>query len=271
MYIGPDGALYIVDYYRQIIEHPEWMGEEVVKSGKLYNGSDKGRIYRITPANAKPAEWIKGLKLGNASDEQLVDELSNANIWWRLNAQRLLVDRANTKVVPALIKMTQNTSSALGRLHALWTLEGIGELTREVIQQALKDPVAGVRENAIKLAELHFSNSPELQNTLLSSKEDTDAKVRYQLLSSLGSANTPKAAQVRNELLFRDLNDEWVQVAALSASSSQTASLLKVVIDSFKQEIPAYASLTKRLSTMIGASGKTQIIHQLIQKSLTLK
>jgi putative membrane-bound dehydrogenase-like protein len=271
MYIGPDGALYIVDYYRQIIEHPEWMGEEVVRSGKLYNGSDKGRIYRITPANAKPAEWIKGLKLGDATDEQLVNELSNPNIWWRLNAQRLLVDHANKKVVPALIKMAQNTSSALGRLHALWTLEGIGELKREVIQQALKDPVAGVRENAIKLSEPHFSNSPELQNALLSLKEDTDAKVRYQLLSSLGSVNTPKAAQVRNELLFRDLNDEWVQVAALSASSSQTASLLKVVIDSFKQEVPAYASLTKRLSTMIGASGKTEIIHQLIQKSVTLK
>ena len=49
MYTGPDGALYVVDYYRQIIEHPEWMGEEVIKSGELYNGHDKGRIYRITP------------------------------------------------------------------------------------------------------------------------------------------------------------------------------------------------------------------------------
>ncbi len=268
MYIGPDGALYIVDYYRQIIEHPEWMGEEVAKSGKLYNGSDKGRIYRITPANAKPAYWTKGLKLGNANDEQLVNELSNTNIWWRLNAQRLLVDHANKQVVPSLIKMAQNTSSALGRLHAMWTLEGMGELTSEVIQQALKDPVAGVRENAIKLAELHLSDAPELQNALLSLKGDQDAKVRYQLLSSLGSVNTPQAAQVRNELLFKDLNDEWVQVAALSASSSQTASLLKVVIDSFKQDVPAYATLTKRLSTMIGASGKPEVVHQLIQRSV---
>lgn len=268
MYIGPDGALYIVDYYRQIIEHPEWMGEEVVKSGKLYNGSDKGRIYRITPDNAKSAEWIKGLKLGNETDEQLVNELSNANIWWRLNAQRLLVDHANKQVVTALIKMAQNTSSALGRLHAMWTLEGMGELPSEVIQQALKDAVAGVRENAIKLAELHLSDAPELQNALLSLKGEQDAKVRYQLLSSLGSVNTPQAAEVRNKLLFKDLNDEWVQVAALSASSSQTASLLKAVIDSFKQDVPAYASLTKRLSTMIGASGKPEVIHQLIQRSV---
>lgn len=268
MYIGPDGALYIVDYYRQIIEHPEWMGEEVVKSGKLYNGSDKGRIYRITPDNAKPATWTKGLKLGDANDEHLVNELSNRNIWWRLNAQRLLADRANKQAIPALIKMAQNAASPLGRLHALWTLEGIGQLTPEMIEQALKDPVPGIRENAIKLAELHLSNAPRLQNALLSLKEDSDAKVRYQLLCSLGFVNTAEAAQARNQLLFRDLNDEWIQVAALSAAASQTASLLQVVIDSFKQNVPAYASLIKRLSAMIGANEKNEVIHELVERSV---
>ncbi|MEJ7829436.1 MAG: PVC-type heme-binding CxxCH protein [Segetibacter sp.] len=269
MHIGPDGALYVVDYYRQIIEHPEWMGEEVIKSGKLYNGSDKGRIYRITPVSAKPAEWTKGLKLGNATDEQLVNELSNPNIWWRLNAQRLLVDRTNKQVVPALINMARNTASPLGRLHAMWTLEGMGELPPSLIEYSLKDPVAGIRENAIKLAELQFLNAPQLQNALLSLKGDSDAKVRYQLLCSLGSVNTPQASHARNELLFRDINDEWMQVAALSASSSQTAALLKVVIDTFRQDVPAYASLLKRLSTMIGASGTTELIHQLIVQAVT--
>lgn len=270
MYIGPDGALYIVDYYRQIIEHPEWMGEEVVKSGKLYNGSDKGRIYRITPTNAKPATWIKGLTLGNESDEQLVNELSNNNIWWRLNAQRLLVDHANKNVVPALIKMAQNTTSALGRLHAMWSLEGMGALTPSLIEQGMKDTVAGMRENIIKLAELHFATSPELQNTILALKADPDAKVRFQLLCSLGSVNTPQASQVRNELLFRDLDDEWVQVAALSAASSQSEALLEAVITNFKQETPAYGTLTKRLSMMIGATGTPQVIHQLIQRSVAI-
>ena len=268
MYIGPDGALYIIDYYRQIIEHPEWMGEEVVKSGKLYNGSDKGRIYRITPVKAKPAMWTKGLSLGKASDEQLVAQLSNPNIWWRLNAQRLLVDHSNKQVMPALVKMAENPTSALGRLHAMWTLEGIGALSPTVIERALKDRVAGVRENAIKLAELHFADAPALQNSIVALKADPDAKVRFQLLCSLGSVNTPKASQVRNYLLFRDLNDEWVQVAALSAPSSQTASLLKEVMDRYRQDVPAYASLTKRLSTMIAASGTTEIIHQLIEKAV---
>ncbi|HEX8677479.1 MAG TPA: PVC-type heme-binding CxxCH protein, partial [Segetibacter sp.] len=71
MYVGPDGALYILDYYRQIIEHPEWMSEEAIKAGGLYNGVDKGRIYRITPVGAEPPSWTTGLHLGDASNEEL--------------------------------------------------------------------------------------------------------------------------------------------------------------------------------------------------------
>jgi putative membrane-bound dehydrogenase-like protein len=269
MYIGPDGALYVVDYYRQIIEHPEWMGEEVVKSGKLYNGSDKGRIYRISAANAKPADWMKGLKLGDASGEQLVQELSNPNTWWRMNAQRLLIDGSHNQVVPSLIKLANEGSSALGRLHALWTLEGLGALNISVIEQALKDPVAGIRENAIKLSEPYLQTSTTLQKALQSLSADPDVKVRYQLLCSLGSINTTEAAAVRNDLLFRDLEEEWVQVAALSATSSQAAPLLSAVIDSFKQQVPAYGVLVKRLSIMIAAAGNQELIHRLITQAVT--
>ena len=267
MYTGPDGALYVVDYYRQIIEHPEWMGEEVVKSGELYNGHDRGRIYRITAANAKSAEWTKGLDLGNASNEQLVQELSNPNGWWRLNAQRLLVDRKDKIVVPALVKMTQNSNSPLGRLHALWTLEGLGELRSDVIVSLLKDPEAGVRKNAIQLSE-QFLDDPGIRNALLALQDDTDAKVRFQLLCTLGSVNESEAVQVRNKLLFRDINDKWVQVAALSGSSFQTASLLQVVLDSFRTEVPAYSSMVQRLSAMIAADKNHATIHELIQKSI---
>ncbi|MCW3079749.1 PVC-type heme-binding CxxCH protein [Segetibacter sp.] len=268
MYVGPDGALYIVDYYRQIIEHPEWMGEEVVKSGKLYNGSDKGRIYRVTLKNAAPAAWIKGLRLGDFSTGELIQQLANPNIWWRLNAQRLLVDRLDKKGVPELIQMAGNTKSPYGRLHAMWTLEGLGELTTGVIEQALKDPIAGVRENAIKLAELHFSHSPGLQTLLLALRDDPNKKVRFQLLCTLGSVNTLEASQVRNTLLFRDLNEPWVQVAALSAGGSHSTALLKAVIDSFRNTNPAYTSLVERLSTMIATSEKPKVVRQLVQQAV---
>ncbi|MEO8766423.1 MAG: PVC-type heme-binding CxxCH protein [Ginsengibacter sp.] len=268
MYVGPDGALYVIDYYRRVIESPEWMSEEAIKAGGLYDGSDKGRIFRITPKDAKAAEWMKGLKLGDATPEELVKTLANSNSWWRMNAQRLLVDRGDKQVVPALVEMTKN-STAMGRLHALWTLEGLGELKTEQIQQSLKDSVAGIRENAVKLAELHNKESPGIEKALLSLQDDPNAKVRFQLLLTLGFFNSAESAVARNHLLFSGINDKWVQIAALSAASSQTASLLKVVLEKYREDVPAYASLVERLATMVGVGGKPEDIHQLIAKAVS--
>ena len=268
MYIGPDGALYVVDYYREIIEHPEWMSKAAIESGKLYNGRDKGRIYRISATDAAPASWTSHLNLNDSSDLQLVEKLSSPNIWWRRNAQRLLIDRHNDMTIPALVKMAQNTQSSLGRLHALWTLEGMNKLTSELIMQALHDPEPGVRENAIQLAELHLAAWPDLVPGLIALKEDNNAKVRYQLLCTLGSVNTPEASEARQELLFKDINDNWVQIAALSASSSQSSDMLEGVLKKFNPAVPAYASLVTRLGTIIGASKDAKTIHSFLTRAM---
>ncbi|MFC5411793.1 PVC-type heme-binding CxxCH protein [Larkinella bovis] len=267
MYIGPDGALYIIDYYRQIVEHPEWMADDVVKSGALYNGTEQGRIYRITPKGTQPASWNKDL-LGKATNADLIEKLGNKNIWWRRHAQRLLLDRATPQDVAALEKMAQNPALPLGRLHALWTLEGLDKLRPELIAGALKDPVPGVRTNAIKLAELHLKTAPALIPTLLAMQSDGDPKVRFQLLCTLGFVETPAAAAVRQQLLFADINDQWVQLAALSAPSSQNGELLKAVLARFKSDVPAYGSLVERLSAMAGASQPPTTIHTLLQKAV---
>lgn len=269
LYIGPDGALYMVDYYRQIIEHPEWMSDEAIAAGGLYNGKDMGRIYRITPTNAKPAEWTKGLKLGDAKSAELVEKLGDKNIWWRINAQRLLVDRQDKTVIPALVQLTQNTTLPEGRLHALWTLEGLGELKPEQITAALKDAVPGIRENAIKFAEIHLAQAPQLAAALLPLQNDKDARVRFQLLCTLGFLNSPEADAARQKILFNDINDKWVQIAALSAASSKSGALLAVVLKNFKPEVPAYGSLVQRLTGMVAASGTTAEAQSLIAKALS--
>lgn len=268
MYIGPDGALYVLDYYRRIIEHPEWMSDEAVAAGGLYDGHDMGRIYRVTPLQTGKPEWTGGLSLGDASGSELVERLADKNIWWRQHAQRLLVDRQDRSVTENLLRMASNTTEPLGSLHALWTLEGLGALTSEAIVRALKAPEAGLRENAIRLAELHLDRDSGLAGELLKLEGDPDAKVRFQLLCTLGFVATPEAALVRQNLLFRDVRDEWVQIAALSADSSQTAPLLKEVLARYDQKEPAYASLVKRLTAMVAAGQDIRQIHTLVARSL---
>jgi len=267
-YIGPDGALYVVDFYRQVIEGPEFMSEDVLKKVNLYNGTGKGRIYRISATDAAPPKWTSGLKLGDASDEELVNKLEDKNVWWRLNAQRLLVDRNSDKALPLLTKMAQNSKSSMGRLHALWTLEGMDKLTSDLIINALKDTVAGIRENAIKLAELHLDKDANLVPALLTLQDDADAKVRFQLLCTLGFINKPEANEVRQHLLFKEINDRWMQIAALSAASSQSVDLLNAVLAKYDPSVSAYGSLVQLLGGIIGKSQNTPVIEQFLQKAI---
>ncbi|WP_188504038.1 PVC-type heme-binding CxxCH protein [Parapedobacter pyrenivorans] len=271
MYVGPDGALYVVDYYRQIIEGPQWLSEEVRESGDLYNGSDKGRIYRITASGTKPLDWSKNLQLGDASAEELVKMLAHPNGWWRQNAQRLLVDRNREGIgevaVRNLVALTQSETASLGRLHALWTLEGLGQLDTEHIVKALQDPVAQIREHAIRLAELHLDQHPELVRVLLELRDDTDPKVRFQLLCTLGFLDTPQAGEARQQLLLGDVEDKWIQIAALSAPAAPKDVLLQTFLARF---VPAYASLVERLSTMIAADGNPEATFHLIERATAL-
>ena len=268
-YIGPDGALYIVDFYRQIIEGPEFMSEDVLKKVDVYNGTGTGRIYRVSATDAAPPEWTKGLKLGDASAAELVEKLDDKNIWWRSNAQRLLVDRNSAEAIPALENLAQNKGKTMGRLHALWTLEGMNKLTPELIIDALKDTVAGIRENAIKLAELHLEQNPELIPALLALQNDADPKVRFQLLCTLGFINTPEVNEVRQNLLFKDINDRWVQTAALSASSLPSIELLNAFISKYDPSVKANNSIIQLLGSIVGKSQNTAVLSNFIKKSLS--
>ncbi len=267
MYTGSDGAIYVVDYYRQIIEHPEWMADEVVKSGALYSGTDQGRIYRITPKGTPKATWSKDLKSKPLTNPQLVQKLADPNIWWRRNAQRMLIDRQATAETEVLAQMAASSASPLGRLHALWTLEGLDKLSPELLLAALQDKSPGVRENAIRLAE-PFLDDAQVRKQLLAMPDDADPKVRYQLLCTLGFLDSPEAAKAREALLFKDLDDKWVQLAALSARPSAGNNLLNRVLARYEGSRPAYGDLIARLSTMTGYGGSRAEIESAIAQSL---
>ncbi|MGC3944331.1 MAG: c-type cytochrome [Chryseolinea sp.] len=251
LYIGPDGALYVVDYYRQIIEHPEWMGDEVVKSGELYNDKDRGRIYRISADNTSASSWTKGINMSDMSSADLLSKLSDKNIWWRMNAQRLLVDRRDSTITRDLQTVATSSPSSAGRVHALWTLDGLNSLKAAIISKALKDPEAGVRENAIRLAEVKLPGETDLLTPLFSLASDPDPRVRYQLLCTIGFVDSEEAGLVRKQILFQDLKDPWVQVAALTGAGNTTDGLIDEVIKKAETHPEDYRSLMEKLSAIV--------------------
>ncbi len=265
MYVGPDGALYVLDYYRRVIEHPEWMSDEAVEAGGLYDGHDMGRIYRISPLGTPSATWTKGLKVGESTSEELVKLLGNHSRWWRINAQRLLVDRMDNASVPLLEKMAATDKSAFGRLHALWTLEGLDELKMTTIEAALQDEEAGIREQAIRLAEPYLDKSSKLVESLLAMGDDPDGKVRFQLLNTLGYVHSEAARQVCEELLFRDMEDDWVQLSALTAVSLNPEIYLETLLNHPDQDNSAYLSMVRHLTEIVGSGPDANKINDFVR------
>ncbi len=206
---GPDGALYVADMQRAVIEHPDYIPKEIQKKLDLNAGKDCGRICRIRngPAGERP-------RLGAAASADLVPHLAHENPWWRLTAQRLLVERSAKDAAPAIRALARG-DAPFGRLHALHTLEGLGELASADLEPALKDAVAGIREHAIRMAEAF-----PLKDALRAMADDPDPRVRFQLALSLGEA--PVLAAVAR----RDAADPWVRAAILSSVGEGAVDLL---------------------------------------------
>ncbi len=268
-YVGPDGALYIIDYYRRYIEHPEWMADDVVNSGALYDGKEKGRIYRVSPTGTPTPEWTTRLRLGDLSNTELTGYLSHPNSWFRKNAQRLLVDRQDHGVVGLLSEIVTAEANPLGQLHAAWTLQGLGALTPGIAGSLLKSPVPELRENGILLGELMIGEYPnEMAQVLLALKNDPDKRVRFQLLCTLGFLNTPEAGKAREQLLFENIGDSWIQIAALSAREPDYERFLKQAISTFSPATPSYRQLVERLASMQATGGDHTRIESLINHAL---
>ena len=225
--VGPDGALYVIDYYRLVIEHPEWTSSETYDSHRLYDGDDLGRIWRITP---KDGLQFVIPSLGEASSSELASLLRSPNYWNRITAQQLLVARDDPESISVLEDVAIDESNPLGRLHALWTLEGLGQLADDFVLRALSSSAAGVRKNAIQLAEPRFRAAPpRWTNDLLRLEKDPDAHVRIQLLLTLGEVPLSSLAAVQERMLLADLDDGWFQTAALSWRAYSPLALLERV------------------------------------------
>ena len=119
---APDGCLHAADFYREAIEHPWSLPESFHARMDLERGRDKGRIYRIEP---KEYKHRAAPKLSNVPSTELVAVLEHKNAWHRETAHRLLFERQDKSVVPALTTMATENNEPLGRLHALWTLQGL--------------------------------------------------------------------------------------------------------------------------------------------------
>ncbi|MDC0267754.1 hypothetical protein OAK97_00430, partial [bacterium] len=260
---GPDGALWIVDMYRYMIEHPDWLPPEgraeLLPNYRL--GEKRGRIYRVTPKQHTKATIPN---LAERSTKTLLQTLSSPNGWLRDKAQMLLTWRADRSALPHLHAILEEMSHPLESLHALWLLDSFDDLSEEELVRALAHPHPGLRRNALMLAESR--DTVLIATALQGMVHDTDPKVLLQLAFSLGSLTSPTAGKTLASLIPASTEKPFLQAALLSAAPGHLSALTKALE-------PAPASIrepfTAPLLELSIALGNRKTLATLLKPNLT--
>jgi putative membrane-bound dehydrogenase-like protein len=249
--VGPDGQVWVSDWYNYIFQHnPTPRGYETGK-GAAYvtplRDKKHGRVYRVV-YGAAPASQQK--RLDNASPEQLVKALSDDNMFWRMAAQRLLVERGKADVVPALAALVKDAKlDAIGNapaaVHALWAMQGLGAFgavqsastQTEAANQAatatdaLKHPAPGVRKAALDVMPRDAASTRAI--LAASVLADADAQVRLAALLALSQMPPDEDAGAAVAQMVRrpeNEKDRWIPDAATAAAARHDVGFLKAVL-----------------------------------------
>ena len=229
---GPDGALYVVDMYRFLIEHPRWISADRLAKIDVRAGANHGRIYRVVP-EGKPLRPVQDLaKLNTIS---LADALDTPNGTERDRVHAELLARNDAAAVSPLSRIARKSSLPQARLHALCVLDGLNALTPKLVQSSLSDSEPHVRREAIRLAEKFLSRpaSPDeaaLIGALLKLADDPSLIVRAQLAFSLGEWRNARAGETLGRLAVQDFDQPGFRAAVLSSAANHVSAILDAVM-----------------------------------------
>jgi putative membrane-bound dehydrogenase-like protein len=208
---GPDGALYVVDMYRAVIEHPEWIPRDIQKQLDLRAGHDMGRIYRVSRVGEKLRPFPDFRDLGKALD--------SPNGWQRDMAHMMLVWQNDKKTVEPLEKMAHESKNPFARLHALCALDGMNAVKPEVLRAALSDEHPGVLAHAVRLSESRFAADSELGPAVL--KLVAKPELALPIAGALGGWDDSRAGIALGTILQAHADDRFIVATALSSLTAK--------------------------------------------------
>jgi putative membrane-bound dehydrogenase-like protein len=253
--VGPDGHVWVIDWYNYIVQHnPIPPGFKPGKGGAYeteLRDKKHGRIYRVVWKDARPSAPFT---LAGATPQKLIATLKNDNMFWRTHAQRLLVERGDRDVVPALVALVKDPSVDpvglnVGAIHALWTLHGLGALNGTSAEataatvSALRHSSAGVRRNAVQVLPPRAQSVQAILDAGLLG--DVDPHVRLAgLLAIADQPPAPAAGTALVALLHDDavMSDRWLSDALTSAAAAQDAAFLPALARDRGKPMPAAAA-----------------------------
>ncbi len=253
---APDGTLYVLDMYREILESIH-VPDDVMKYLDLTSGREHGRIYRIAPEGF---EHPSVPRLADAAITELVAALESPHGYFRDTAHRLLHERQDPLAVEPLRRLLASSSFPQARLHALWSLSGLNALTDEDLTVAFDDAHEAVREHAIQLSEPRLDQSAELLQRVIDSSRHESRRLQTQAAFSLGESTDPAAAAALVRLMTVSADDRVLRTAVLSSAGRQPLTLLKQLLNAGTND----ASVLAQIVAMIGAAGEYTAVDEVL-------
>lgn len=258
---GPDGALYIADMYTGIIEHrmfvTEYLRGQTIERG-FNQFTATGRIYRLVPEdNTTPRPVV----LDGRSAEQLVPMLAHPNGWVRDTAQRLLVSRNDRSVLSALRHLVVQHADPLARLHAWWTMDGLGGVDETMLLAALADPDPLLRAAALRVGETWLGPDGNAGGDLVQAyrkmAHDAEFDVRLQAMVSFGQVEQPWVLAEIADLLARAKSPLLGSAAVVALRGREVPFLELVVNRADWEELSAWSGVLNLLAQAVGQRDST--------------
>ena len=223
--VGPEGALYIVDMYREIIEDYSAIPRYLQQQYGLNKGSDRGRIWKLLPKETPSRK--PDFDLSKRSSVELAKLIDAPIRWHRQTAQRLLIERQDTSVAEQLAAIVKSNSTHNGKIHALYTLAGLERLSPGVVLHCLRDERFSVRLHALRLSERFLATQPTMLDQVVQMVHDEDPSVRLQVAMTLGEAkHDTRILDALENLVELHGDERWMDAAILSSTRNTASDLL---------------------------------------------
>jgi putative membrane-bound dehydrogenase-like protein len=266
---GPEGALYLADMHRKVIDHPSYVPEEARAALDFESGKSDGRIYRIVRENfkSKPVDSMKFLSV--ASIPQMVRALESPEAWERGTAHRLLLERRDAAAVPLLKRVAVESELPEGRTRALWLLNSLDGLDISTLRIALSDREPAVREQAVLLGGAFCELHPGLTHNLTSAVTDTDPRVRFTTAIVLGSLPGSAVVDALAHVAAHEGGDRWVRAGILSGIGKRMPEFLAAFRAQSKVNREAFEAVMKDLGQLFGSGGSIEDCRVLLNDVLS--
>lgn len=257
---GPDGALWVVDMYRFVIEHPRWISPERLATLDVRAGADRGRIYRVYH-EARPPRAVP--RLQSLSTPRLAASLDSPNGTLRDTVQRLLAHRGERDALPTLRELVRSSTRPEARAQALATLDALRAVEPGDLLTALADARPGVRREAVRVSGSWLGRDRAVETMVLRLADDPVVTVRFQVALALGGWDDAQAGQALGRIARKDGRDDWVRAAVLSSSSRHAEAILEAVVSAPGDAGPPAELVEPLIATLAASQDRREVARAL--------